>query len=189
MPCVGGLRQDQTTSATPNLLAAHRTVLPDDPVEHAHGKVGNSNRWWYLPGMYKPVSRCAHCARVRVEAPAAKKVSHNGRLFLQRMARAAAKAAARAAAKAVAKAGCKRRRVTRAPRAEPVAAPKPIEKTAEAYKVPIVLPAGQPVPEQCCTWPRYDGVGYVLGHNVAGESLLDLSVDCLLYTSPSPRDS
>ena len=57
VPCAGGLRQDQTTSATPNLLAAHRTVLPDDPVEHAHGKVGNSNRWWYVPGMYKPISQ------------------------------------------------------------------------------------------------------------------------------------
>ena len=64
----------------------------------------------------------------------------------------------------------------KAAQTEVLQAPKPIEKTAEAYKVPIVLPTGQPLPDECVTWPRYDGVGYVLGHHVAGESMLDLSL-------------
>ena len=103
---------------------------------------------------------------------AAKKAMDAGNVLLHRMARAAANRA-----KAAAQAGCKRRRVTRVPRPEPAAAPKQIDKTAEAYKVPIVLPVGRPLPDQCCTWPRYDGVGYVLGHNVTGESMLDLTID------------
>ncbi len=53
--------QDQVTSTTPDLLAAHRRGVPDDPVCHAPGEVGVSSRWWYLPGMYSPsVDRC-HC--------------------------------------------------------------------------------------------------------------------------------
>ncbi len=53
--------QDQVTSTTPGLLAAHRRGVPDDPVCHASGRVGISSRWWYLPGMYTPsVERC-HC--------------------------------------------------------------------------------------------------------------------------------
>ena len=130
--------------------------------------------------MYRPIARCAHCARVGVAAPAAKKTSNNGKALLHRMAKAAARArrtaAAKAPGKASPKARQKRRPQAKASQTEVLQAPKPIEKTAEAYKVPIVLPTGQPLPDECVTWPRYDGVGYVLGHHVAGESMLDLSL-------------
>ena len=168
-----GPYQDQTTSATPNLLAAHRRFLPDDPVEHTLGAVGRSNRWWYLPGMYKPISRCSTCSRLGVEAPASLKATSAGKLLLHRMALATSKRL-RAAAKA---AGAKRPKAKAAARAEPQALPNAIDKTAEAYKVPIVLAVGEPLPEQCCTWPRYDGVAFVMGPHVSGESMLNLTLE------------
>ena len=89
------------------------------------------------------------------------------------MAQAAAKRA-----KAAAKAANTRKTPTKtAARAEPEVAPKVIDKTTEAYKVPIVLPAGLQVPDQCCTWPRYDGLRFVMGKHISGESMLDLTAD------------
>ena len=49
------------TSHSPEALAAHRRRVPHDPVVHGPGEVGVSSRWWYLPGMYKPVVSKCHC--------------------------------------------------------------------------------------------------------------------------------
>ena len=35
--------QDQVTSATPDLLAAHRRQVPTDSMVHAHGSIGVSS--------------------------------------------------------------------------------------------------------------------------------------------------
>ena len=160
--------QDQTASATPNLLAAHRTVLPDDPIEHAPGLVGNSNRWWYLPGMYKPISRCAHCARLGVDAPSQKRSMCKGKLLFHRMAKASARASAKGSGK--------QRRTTRVAQPVPAAAPKAIERTSEVYKAPLVSPAGELVPEECCTWLIYYNGSYMLDSGIRGGSMLDLSL-------------
>ena len=53
----------RTTSATPDLLSAMRRQLPYDPIEHSYGNVGDSSRWWYLPGMYQPLVYCGPCAK------------------------------------------------------------------------------------------------------------------------------
>ena len=55
--------QDQATSDKPDLAAAYRRRVPSDPMEHGPGKVGISSRWWYLPGMYKPVAHCGRCTK------------------------------------------------------------------------------------------------------------------------------
>merc|ERR1712015_379862 len=55
--------QLRTTSTTPDLLAAPRRQLPYDPIEHSYGSVGDSSRWWYLPGMYQPVQHCGRCTK------------------------------------------------------------------------------------------------------------------------------
>ena len=55
--------QLRTTSITPDLLAAHRRQLPYDPTEHSYGNVGDSSRWWYLPGMYQPEQHCGRCTK------------------------------------------------------------------------------------------------------------------------------
>ena len=52
------------TSMSPEAMAAHRRSTPDDPVEHVSGSVGVSNRWWYLPGMYRPQQECGKCTAV-----------------------------------------------------------------------------------------------------------------------------
>ena len=52
------------TSTEPDLLAAHRREVPTDPLEHCHGEVGVSSRWWYLARMYKISGWCGHCTKV-----------------------------------------------------------------------------------------------------------------------------
>ena len=54
--------QLRTTASSPDLLSAMRRQLPYDPVEHSHGNVGDSSRWWYLPGMYQPSMHCRRCS-------------------------------------------------------------------------------------------------------------------------------
>ena len=55
--------QDRSTSEQPDMLAAYRRQVPQDPVVHACGQVGISSRWWYKPGMYTPVvARCPCCS-------------------------------------------------------------------------------------------------------------------------------
>ena len=55
--------QDQATSDKPDLAAAYRRHVPSDPIEHGPGRIGVSSRWWYLPGMYKPVAHCGRCTK------------------------------------------------------------------------------------------------------------------------------
>ena len=55
--------QDQDSSDKPDFAAAYRRRVPSDPMEHGPGKVGISSRWWYLPGMYKPVAHCGRCTK------------------------------------------------------------------------------------------------------------------------------
>jgi hypothetical protein len=59
------------TSETPDLLSGSRRHVPSSPREHAHGDVGVSSRWWYLPGMYKPVHYCERCTRPPADQTAA----------------------------------------------------------------------------------------------------------------------
>ena len=47
----------------PSASLAHVRQVPSDPLEHAHGSVGISSRWWYRPGMYKPEAWCQGCCR------------------------------------------------------------------------------------------------------------------------------
>ncbi len=42
---------------------AYRRQVPTDPLEHRHGEVGISSRWWYLLGMYKPLADCHRCTK------------------------------------------------------------------------------------------------------------------------------
>ena len=49
------------TSSSPDLLAAYRRQVPSDPVAHEDGQVGVSSRWWFLPGMYQPLTWCGRC--------------------------------------------------------------------------------------------------------------------------------
>jgi len=63
--------QNQVTSQKPDLLAAYRRAVPDDPVRHEPGQVGISSRWWNLPGMYTPVVSNCHCCS-GPESPAEK---------------------------------------------------------------------------------------------------------------------
>ena len=44
-------------------MAAVRRQTPSDPTEHQPGNVGMSSRWWYLPGMFKPLAYCESCTR------------------------------------------------------------------------------------------------------------------------------
>ena len=57
--------QNQQTSSTPDFLSVSRRTMPQDPMEHAYGAVGESSRWWYLPGMYHPISHCGRCTKPR----------------------------------------------------------------------------------------------------------------------------
>ena len=41
--------------------------VPSDPVEHRPGSVGISSRWWYRPGMHKPLAQCHRCTPPPVE--------------------------------------------------------------------------------------------------------------------------
>ena len=53
----------RSTSTTPDFLSAQRRQLPYDPTEHTYGNVGDSSRWWYLPGMYQPEQYCGRCTK------------------------------------------------------------------------------------------------------------------------------
>ena len=52
------------TSTSPDLLAAYRRQVPTDPLEHRHGEVGVSSRWWYLLRMYSISGWCGRCTKV-----------------------------------------------------------------------------------------------------------------------------
>ena len=55
--------QTARTTDKPEFMAAYRRSCPTDAVEHNSSQIGVSSRWWYLAGMYKPVSPCGSCTR------------------------------------------------------------------------------------------------------------------------------
>ncbi len=143
--------QDQATAETPDLCAAYRRRIPSDPTEHSHGVVGISSRWWYLPGMYKPVAFCERCTRPR-----------------QGMTPGAGFAAAMRQ---------RQRNALYASRNAGLAAP--VERTGQLYRIPRIRPIGgsdRVWSPECITWPRYQHGSYSF-QSTAGESLLELSVD------------
>ena len=48
-------------SSGSDMLSAVRRVVPSDAAEHSGSPPGVSSRWWYLPGMYRPVQHCGRC--------------------------------------------------------------------------------------------------------------------------------
>ena len=126
--------RDSVTSSTPDLLAAYRRDVPTDPLEHAYGHVGESSRWWYLPGMYKPSQHCSRCTRApRMEDGAAG-------MFLSRLLRKRRDEFAAGRAPTVDKTG----QLYRIPR--------------------VRAALGEPWAAECVTWPRYQYGGFALGH-------------------------
>ena len=55
--------QTARTTEKPEFMAMYRRLCPTDAVEHSPSQIGVSSRWWYLAGMYKPVSHCGACTR------------------------------------------------------------------------------------------------------------------------------
>ena len=146
--------QDQKTSETPDLLAAHRRRVPTEPLEHVAGAVGVSSRWWYLPQMYQLAYPCGKCT-----PPLA---------FVDRLRQEAQRAE-------------EGRRRLRGKQALPAAGRIPVQRTAQLYRVPRVRPATEEQAasgwaSECVTWPRYLHGGFSLRHT-SGESMLELSED------------
>ena len=143
--------QDQVTSATPDLLAPRRRQVPSDPVEHGHGRVGVSSRWWYLRGMYKPVQHCERCTK-----PARNQTAG---AFLTGVLR--------------------RRQETHARGSSASTSGMPVVRTGQLYRIPRIRAEGAPFNDwsnECITWPRYKHGGFDL-HHKTGDSMLDLSED------------
>ena len=57
----------RASSTSADLVSSLREKIPADPCEHADGTVSISSRWWYLPGMFKPVFRCGTCTPTQRE--------------------------------------------------------------------------------------------------------------------------
>ena len=139
---------DKITSSTPDLLAPTRSLVPTDPLEHSHGEVGVSSRWWYLPGMYKPELYCDRCTRPAHVTPGT---------FLTAMLR-------------------KDREKYLAAQSRGTSNAANVEKTGQLYRVPRIREAGDTTiwAAECVTWPRYQHREFLLG-NKSGPSMLDLT--------------
>ena len=151
--------RDQVTSTTPDLLAPYRKSVPTDPLEHAHGHVGISSRWWYLPGMYKPVQYCGRCTR----PPRA--VSPGMSLTTLLRKRNEKYVAAQKRQKS----------------ATSEQQPEPVEKTGQLYKIPRMALEGAVGIDsswavECVTWPRYLDGEFKLT-NRSGDRMLDMTED------------
>ena len=55
------------TAPHPELIHIAHKAVPSDPVQRLPGQVDVSNRWWYLPGMYRPTQRCGCCTPLKAE--------------------------------------------------------------------------------------------------------------------------
>ena len=135
-----------STSASPELMAAYRRTSPDHPVKHQAGCVGASSRWWYMPGMFKPLLHCGRCT------PAVDR-SEPGRFLASMRARTAAKM--KASKKTVVES---------------------VEKTEDLYVIPYVLETGVKwfsASRQNQTWPKY--VDGVFKYHTTGECMLSLT--------------
>ena len=142
--------QLRTTSSSPDLLAAMRRQLPYDPTEHSYGNVGDSSRWWYLPGMYQPLMHCRRCSKPPILATGAAP----GNMMLVQMQKRKAKYEAAAQKSKDGLAG------------------RDALTSGSLYRVPYVgrIPC---IAEECITWPRYDAGVFSLSA-VYGESMLEL---------------
>jgi len=149
--------RNQVTAVTPDLMAPYRKLVPSDPIQHAHGAVGVSSRWWYLPGMYRPTHYCGRCTR---PPPEDASVSSGGAFLTAMLRKRREKYLA----------GQKRTQVS-------VEEPQAVEKTGQLYRVPRVSVNGIECSwsVECVTWPRYaDGE---FSFRMTGESMLDMTVD------------
>ena len=137
--------QDQNTSTSPDLLALVRRMVPSDATEHKPGGVGVSSRWWYLPGMFKPIQYCGRCTR----PPR----GQTGGAFLTQALRRLGAARAGSAPPATRVATSELYRIPR------VRAPGAVWRSWST---------------ECITWPRYSDGEFSLGL-LRGESMLDLT--------------
>ena len=139
----------RSTTSTSDLLSAQRRQLPYDPTEHAYGNVGDSSRWWYLPGMYQPERHCGRCTK-----PANLAVVPGSMMLAQMQARKAKYEAAAEQAKAGMRASL---------------------ASGTLYRIPDVGQIPR-IAQECLTWPRYDA-GALSLYARHGESMLELTVE------------
>ena len=150
--------QDRQTSATPDLLSTARRMEPTDPLEHSHGKVGVSSRWWYLDGMFKMEFQCGSCTK----RPKVKKAEDAegvclGKFFAESLRRRQEKYAAAGQRSAQ---GC---------------AGQDEVKSGELYMVPCVdVASKKDMALECFFWPRYRLGSFVL-FGTDGDCMLDLT--------------
>ena len=153
--------QDQATATTPDFLAAYRRRVPDDPMVHGQAPLGVSSRWWYMAGMYRPVSFCERCTRpppgLSAGALASKKLRETG-----------------------ARIWTGRKKPTKPVTVEPPAKRVliPVDRTSQLYRIPRIRESGdaRAWSEECITWPRYR-YGHYAFDNAGGESLLALGTE------------
>ena len=141
--------------STPDLHSASRRSMPEDPVEHASGSVGQSSRWWYLPGMFHPVSDCGRCGKLPKKS-IERMQRDPGRAFADMLNKRREKYAA---AKAKSQAGVQGQDAL---------------KTSELYRVPYVRPLV--FAKACVRFPRYHGGVFRFGAP-SGPLILELSVE------------
>ncbi len=120
------------------------------PMEHADEYVGVSSRWWYLPGMYKPVAHCESCTKPPTrQSP--------GKFFTSVL-----------------------RRKNKEHLSGVAAPPEGrVEKTGQLYRIPRIREPGEAWKawsRECVTWPRYENGVFSLAHR-SGPSMLDLTAE------------
>jgi hypothetical protein len=153
------LYQDRVTSATPDLLSMARRLVPSDPLEHSHGQVGISSRWWYLPGMFKPQFKCGHCTERPTDAVKKNDSQTNG-TFLAAVMRKR-KEQYEAARKKSAEGG----------------AGQDVIKSGELYRMPSIDTASaKDLAPECAFWPRYHQRSFAVT-NKEGPSMLELTLE------------
>ena len=149
--------QDQRTSSISDLLAPVRRIVPTDPLVHRYGEVGDSSRWWYLPGMYRPSSQCGHCTRRPTEK---KPEGTAGMKFLAAM---------------------RQRRMAKFAKAGQTASSggvgQDVLQSSELYVVPCVLDGSRKtMAPECAFWPTYRQGSFV-DFVTAGDCMLDMTTE------------
>ena len=139
----------RTTASEADLLSAQRRQLPYDPTVHAYGNVGDSSRWWYLPGMYHPLKHCGRCTK-----PASLAVVPGSMMLSQMQSRKAKYEAAAKQSKDGIRASL---------------------ASGTLYRIPYVGEIPR-IAHECLTWPRYDAGSFSLSARY-GESMLELTVE------------
>jgi len=143
--------QDQVTSDKPDLAAAYRRRIPTEPLEHESGKVGISSRWWYLPGMYKPVANCERCTKPETTVS-------TGAAFANSL---------------------RKRYRDNKYKSSNAGTTAPVERTGQLYRIPRIRPLNSDYrtwSQECITWPRYLNEHFAM-NNVTGETFLEMSIE------------